>query len=435
MTKRVVLNETIISKMKSVLGEDISPDNYVVYKARAISTEAISKRGSDLLNGATPTENFIRSIVAMANEPQKNVSVHTMHDDWSLSIGRVFDMWEVVEFDSVHAAYAYMAILKNDENKEVIEKIDAGILDEVSIGFEIQSGKCSVCGWDFFDNNLSEDDKLEHLWNATCANGHVMGKDGAHLVLDAPKSFSEISIVNQGAAHKAKIQEIAKFSLSFEDAKKDAKSLLAKVGNTTVLTKLESKMTEEEMTAKFAEMEAKLADMSAKLSSSEDPAPAIDGEKPAEAASADEEESVRQALPENTRGESSALAASDKTEAANPDSANRESQETKPSEEQKVKALEAEVEKLKAEKEGLASELATAKAMFAEEVNKALVAADKEKVSVETELSAMAKALHDANVTLAAIPVNGRAAAAAKADDEEAPTFYGMKINQLNAFK
>lgn len=428
MTKRVVLNETIISKMKSVLGEDISPDNYVVYKARAISTEAISKRGSDLLNGATPTENFIRSIVAMANEPQKNVSVHTMHDDWSLSIGRVFDMWEVVEFDSVRAAYAYLAILKNDENKEVIEKIDAGILDEVSIGFEIKSGKCSVCGWDFFDNNLSEEDKFEHLWNATCANGHVMGKDGAHLVLDAPKSFSEISIVNQGAAHKAKIQEIAKFSLSFEDAKKDAKSLLAKVGNTTVLTKLESKMTEEEMTAKFAEMEAKLAEMSAKLSSSEDPAPAAaepapEGKKPDEAP-ADEGDKPAEAHADE----------GDKPAEATAEAAHADKEEDK-QEDEKVKALEAEVEKLKAEKEGLASELATAKATFAEEVNKALVAADKEKVSAETELSAMAKALHDANVTLAAIPVNGRAAAAAKADDEEAPTFYGMKINQLNAFK
>ena len=429
MTKRVVLNETIISKMKSVLGEDISPDNYVVYKARAISTEAISKRGSNLLNGATPTENFIRSIVAMANEPQKNVSVHTMHDDRSLPIGRVFDMWEVVEFDSVHAAYAYLAILKNDENKGVIEKIDCGILDEVSIGFEIKSGKCSVCGWDFFDNNLSEDDKFEHLWNATCANGHVMGKDGAHLVLDAPKSFSEISIVNQGAAHKAKIQEIAKFSLSFEDAKKDAKSLLAKVGNTTVLTKLESKMTEEEMTAKFAEMEAKLADMSAKLSSSEDPAPAAaepapEGKKPAEASADEGEKKPAEAPADEGKKPAEATA-----EAAHAD------KEEDKQEDEKVKALEAEVEKLKAEKEGLASELATAKATFAEEVNKALVAADKEKVSAETELSAMAKALHDANVTLAAIPVNGRAAAAAKADDEEAPTFYGMKINQLNAFK
>jgi len=424
MTKRVVLNETIISKMKSVLGEDISPDNYVVYKARAISTEAISKRGSDLLNGATPTEGFIRSIVAMANEPQKNVSVHTMHDDFALSIGRVFDMWEVVEFDSVHAAYAYLAILKNDENKEVIEKIDAGILDEVSIGFEIKSGKCSVCGWDFFDNDLDEDEKFDHLWNATCANGHVMGKDGAHLVLDAPKSFSEISIVNQGAAHKAKIQEIAKFSLSFEDAKKDAKSLLAKVGNTTVLTKLESKMTEEEMTAKFAEMDAKLADMSAKLSSSEDPAPAAaepapEGNKPAEAPA-----------PEGDK-----LAEEGDKPAEAPAEAAPADKEEDNEQDEKVKALEAEVEKLKAEKEGLASELATAKATFAEEVNKALVAADKEKVSAETDLSAMAKALHDANVTLAAIPVDGRATAAAKAKDEEAPTFYGMKINQLNAFK
>ena len=256
-----------------------------------------------------------------------------------------------------------------------------------------------------------------------------MGKDGAHLVLDAPKSFSEISIVNQGAAHKAKIQEIAKFSLSFEDAKKDAKSLLAKVGNTTVLTKLESKMTEEEMTAKFAEMEAKLAEMSAKLSSSEDPAPAAaepapEGKKPAEAP-ADEGDKKPDEAPADE---------GDKPAEATAEAAHADKEEDK-HEDEKVKALEAEVEKLKAEKECLASELATAKATFAEEVNKALVAADKEKVSAETELSAMAKALHDANVTLAAIPVNGRAAAAAKADDEEAPTFYGMKINQLNAFK
>ena len=48
MTKRVVLDENLISKMRTVLGEDISPDNYVVYKVRAISTENISKRGCPL---------------------------------------------------------------------------------------------------------------------------------------------------------------------------------------------------------------------------------------------------------------------------------------------------------------------------------------------------------------------------------------------------
>lgn len=394
MTKRVVLNENIISKMKSVLGEDISPDNYVVYKARAISTEAITKQGFTLMDGAVPTENFIRKLVALANEPDKNISVHTMHDDFSLAIGRVFDFWQVAEFNGVQAAYAHLAILKNDENKDVIEKIDAGILDEVSIGFVIESAKCSVCGYDFFDNDLDEDESLEHIWNGVCVNGHVMGKDGNHLILESPKSFSEISIVNQGAAHKAKIQEIAKFSLSFDDARKDAKRVLAEVGNTTVLTKLESKMTEEEMTAKFAEMDGKIADLTAKLSESEtEKAP--EGDKPAE---------DPEAAPEKDEND------------------------------EKLKALEAEVEKLKAEKEALSSQLTEAKTAFAEEVNKALVAADKETVSSDAELSAMTKALRDANVTLAAIPVDGRSAGAAKVESG-ASTFYGKSINQLNAYK
>ena len=96
--------------------------------------------------------------------------------------------------------------------------------------------------------------------------------------------------------------------------------------------------------------------------------------------------------------------------------------------------MEAEVEKLKADKEALSSQLTEAKTAFAEEVNKALVAADKEKVSSDAELSAMTKALRDANVTLAAIPVNGRAASAAKCE-AEASTFYGKSINQLNAYK
>lgn len=404
MTKRVVLNENIISKMKSVLGEDISPDKYVVYKARAISTEAITKRGFALMDGAVPTENFIRKLVSLANEPDKNISVRTMHDDFSLAIGRVFDFWQVAEFNGVNAAYAHLAILKNDENKDIIEKIDAGILDEVSIGFAIESAKCSVCGYDFFDNDLDEDESLEHIWNGVCANGHVMGKDGNHLILESPKSFSEISIVNQGAAHKAKIQEIAKFSLSFDDARKDAKRVLAEVGKATVLTNLESKMTEEEMTAKFAEMEGKIADLTAKLSESEtEKVP--EGDKPAEK------------VPEGDKPAEAPEAAPEKDET-----------------DEKLKSLEAEVEKLKAEKEALSSQLTEAKTAFAEEVNKALVAADKETVSSDAELSAMTKALRNANVTLAAIPVDGRSAGAAKVESG-ASTFYGKSINQLNAYK
>lgn len=416
MAKRVVLDENIISKMKSVLGEDISPDNYAVYKARSISTEPVSKRGCSLLDHAVPTSNFIRSLVSLGTEPQKNISVHTMHDSHDLAIGRVIDIWEVTEFNSVMAAYAYLAILKTEDNADVIEKIDSGILDEVSIGFEIKHGKCSVCGFDFFDNDLDEEDKLEAQWFGSCPNGHKMGKDGAHLVIEEAKSFSEISIVNQGAAHNAKIQEIAKFSLSFDDAKKNAKTLLAEVGNTTILTKLESKMTEEEMTTKFAEMEAKMAEMEAKLSASEDAAPAPEGDKPAEASAPEGDKPAEACADEGNKSV---------------DAAPADEEEKK---DEKVVALEAEVEELKAKKDSLESELSAAKTLFAEEVNKALIAAGKEKVSEETEMSAMAKALHDANITLAAIPVGGRSKGSAKVK-EEASTFYGITINQLNAYK
>lgn len=415
MSKQVALTEDIVQRMRSVLGQDIDPSNFAVYKCRAISTEPLSKSGSELIDKAVPTENFIRNLSEIANRPEQNVSVHVMHEEFDLAIGRVFSFWEETELSGVKAAYAYMAILKSEENKSVLEKIENGILDEVSIGFEISHGKCSKCGFDFFDNDLSEEDKLEAIWSATCPNGHRMGHDGVHLILDGASKFREISIVNQGAAHRAKIKDESKFSLSDVDKKK-AKISLADAACATFLTSLESKMTEEEFDAKYAEMADKLSAMEAKLSALEATAPA-EQPKPSEEEEKPAKDGESESESEQEEGEGEAEPAKE---------ANKESEE--------LSAIKAELDSAKADLAKASEELSATKAAFVDEVNKALVAAGKEKVSQETELSAVVKALRDSNITLAAIPVGGRAA---PADSEKAgvATCYGFNKNQLKSFK
>lgn len=84
---------------------------------------------------------------------------------------------------------AYM--MKNEENKPMIDAIDGGILKEVSVGFACGGVRCSCCGkplkrnWD--------------TWKMQCETGHIQGEsyDGKLCCgeLDDPKDAYEFSFV------------------------------------------------------------------------------------------------------------------------------------------------------------------------------------------------------------------------------------------------
>lgn len=380
MSKTVKITEEIFSKMKAVLGEDISAEKYSVYECRAVSTEPLSKKCS-IMDGAVPSPNFIQMLLNMVRDTDRNISVHANHESDELSYGRVFDGWVSHEDNGVQALYVRFAMLNSDETKDIREKIEAGILDEVSIGFSVDSAKCSVCGFDYFDKSLSEEEFFEHYLSQTCPEGHKIGVDGCHLNVEATSDFYEVSIVNQGAAHHAKIQENKNFGLSRDNVRKFM--FTARFGDKP----MEEKKIDAELKGEIEEIKALLKK--------------------------DQTAEIEKVVSEKEAEYSAKLAEKDA----------------------EIEALKATISELEKVSEDKTSELSANKKIFADEINKALTAAGKESVSEEAELPEMVKALHEAQVTLSAsIPVGGKSVPAG-AELEKADTLYGVKKYQLEAFK
>jgi hypothetical protein len=82
----------------------------------------------------------------------------------------------------------------------LIAKLNAGSLDEVSVAFMSREFNCSECGWDYFKFGGSE-----NIYERTCANGHKIGYDGVHGEMVGLNQFIELSLVARGAADKPKI--------------------------------------------------------------------------------------------------------------------------------------------------------------------------------------------------------------------------------------
>ncbi len=84
---------------------------------------------------------------------------------------------------------------------DLINKLEGGAIEEVSVGTQYKHLNCSACGWDY----LGADATDENIWTMTCANDHRLGEDGNHLKLNGLDRWREQSLVSLGAAQGAKI--------------------------------------------------------------------------------------------------------------------------------------------------------------------------------------------------------------------------------------
>lgn len=409
MSKRIEITDEIRERMKLVFGDNINFEDYVVFDARAISTESISKEGT-IFDKAVPTVKFLNECFNFVSNPSENIGIHLMHNDYELNVGRVFDVKLKQESTGVTAMYVRFAMLKSDKDAEqAIAKIEGGLLDEVSIGFSASSGKCSVCGFDFFDNDLSEEERYELLFSQECPEGHKIGKDGCHLILDGCKKFREISIVNRGAAHRAKIQKEASLSETLENNIKSVK--LEDIENVCLTTVLENKkMTQEEFEIALAEKQAEIDALTAKLEGLESKSEEMEEEP-------EKEEGVDETPSENEEPKS-------------------DLEESDEGENQEIDELKGKVAELTENLNAVSLELKEARDVFIDEVNKTLVAADKSKLSESATLKDVLSALSDARLTLAAsIPTDGKAVSAVRNNKKSTGLIYGYTEAQLNSFK
>lgn len=264
MTKEIEMTDELLMKFKNKFGEDADTSNFYMFECRALSTEPVHQ--GTIYDGATVDSGILAAMADKINNSDENIGIHIMHNDFDLNIGRLFSARLGVSENGHNELFATCALLRNEENKSIIEKIENNILDEVSVQFLAEHAYCSECHWDY----MGEDASFENWWDKTCANGHTVGFDGCHLELEGLANFSEISVVNRGAAKNPKILSQKKRTL-FNEGELMSLAASGKAPEFLVATfnnKLENVMTKENVTLsaeEIAEMQAQLADLKQKL--------------------------------------------------------------------------------------------------------------------------------------------------------------------------
>lgn len=209
--KQLESTEDLLEQIERVTKTSVSADDISIFEAAAASTRPQNKSGS-MYDKSVMTRGMLSDMVDQLNSGEKAVPLHTLHNQGGeLPIGRVFHGYVKDEIDGSATLIARFYIGKS--NKDLIENINLGVIDEVSVGLLPSSAKCSKCGWDY----MGEDAGFEHLFSQTCENGHTIGEDGVHLQLTGVQDWTELSLVSRGAADKPKILSRAKEVMPAEE--------------------------------------------------------------------------------------------------------------------------------------------------------------------------------------------------------------------------
>ena len=403
--KRLEITESLRRALiaKGMISEGESPSGMSFYQFRTLSTETIKQ--NSVYNYAKVTPATLEEIARLINEDKRNTPIQTMHDTRVLPVGRAVQASTHEDEFGVRALYVNGGV--SEEHPELVNKVDTGIIDEVSINFMGKHLYCSACNKDVLDHP-SGPVALMFGFCPHCEG--TLGTEECNLTIDGVKSLHEISLVGQGAAKNPKILDKAKHLSLAANAQE------LKVGLSNLSTELQTiclgykqekedpkmEKTLEELVAQFKILADKIGVLEAKFSTEVSP------ETPKE----DPKTETPKEEPKTEAPE-----AAPKTEA--PEAA------------PKTEAPEA-APVVDTEKEEMKASLSKLKSFAIEEVNKVLVAAGKTKLSTETStVEDMKKALSDSSLTLAAsIPAGG----ASMRSDKEVEVL-GTETSALSAFK
>lgn len=409
MTKRVELTEELKNKIRTRCGSDIDFSSAAFYQARIVSTEPISQ--NSIYNKAQLARSTIFELEEFFNnDPQLNVTLQVMHNQMVLPAGRVVAVRAIDEPDGLNSAL-YGVFMVSNEHQEYINKLDNGIIDEVSISMLAKKLLCSECGFDLREANPEEQFMAFFFHQCPKCEVELGGKDGAHLNLVGVEEFTEVSLVTRGAARHAKILDSSK-QLALAANNKEVKLKLNQLTKDLLPLNLNGKIINEEDTMTNDELLAKLQELSEEFASFK--------------------ESVEAKLEDISKEEAPAEA-----EENNEGSAPAEEVSSPAAEEPVAPAEEnnEELEEAKAALEAAKAETQSYRVALMEEVNKVLVAAGKVSLSETATLEDIKNALKDSQLTLAAnIPVGG-VSKTAKLNTEAKAGVSGYTAKQLAAMK
>lgn len=198
-SKAIEATQEMLAQIERVTGTAVAATDIVIFEAAAMNTRPLTKMGS-IFHNARASEETLNEMANALNSGSESVPLHTLHaQGYELPIGKVFQ-GEVIRLPDGEAELRAMFYLPRSE-AQMIEKINLGIIDEVSVGVKSKALLCSKCGFDYFESEAG----YEHLLSQTCANGHTVGVDGTHVKLSGLDKWMELSLVSRGAASKPKI--------------------------------------------------------------------------------------------------------------------------------------------------------------------------------------------------------------------------------------
>lgn len=196
--KQLEKTPDIIAKLQNAVGGGVDISNHAVFEAISLNTLPIRKRHPLYLD-ATHNKHFLSEMASQLNA--ESLPIYLMHDsDAPTPFGRAFYA-EVVDNMGVSELRTLFWVDKNS-HADVVEKMDNGTLDQVSVSVLPKSLACSECGFDFLGDKA---DLFENVLSGTCDEGHTMGQNGVHAVAQSLDSWFELSLVGRGGARGARI--------------------------------------------------------------------------------------------------------------------------------------------------------------------------------------------------------------------------------------
>lgn len=232
-------------------GTAIDVSKVAVFESRSLNTRPLRRR-TGLFQKAVTTKRTLDEMAATLNASDEGIPLHQMHETQLLNVGRLFMARVDQANDGAYELSSLFYIPRKYD--DLIEAINTGTSDQVSIGINGEKLLCSACDFDYKQGTI------ENLMDLTCDEGHELGVDGVHLVIDGLDQWMEQSIVDTGASKGSRVvgAEASKFAntdfyrLAAKNHQNDQKTFLPLIAN------LADIISEEIPTVDKAEFEALL---------------------------------------------------------------------------------------------------------------------------------------------------------------------------------
>ena len=180
-----------LAKLRASSGADANVDDLAVYEVILANTLPLRKTGG-LFKDARLSSALLLEIVQAVNT--ESVPVQLQHDTSTAPFGRLFSA--AIRGDEARGLVA----IDGKAHPDIVQKLDSGTMDQVSVGMVNKHLLCSKCGFDYASPKA-----YEFRWDLTCDKEHKIGEDGTHVQVSGLDSLFEVSFVGQGAVRGARV--------------------------------------------------------------------------------------------------------------------------------------------------------------------------------------------------------------------------------------